>query len=28
MLLSRHIRLQVAFDHRHIFIDPAPDAAV
>ena len=28
MLLSRHIRLQVAFDHRHIFIDPAPDVAV
>ena len=28
MLLSRHIRLQVAFDHRHIFIDPNPDAAL
>jgi glutamate dehydrogenase len=28
MLLSRHIRLQAAFDHRHIFIDPAPDTAV
>jgi glutamate dehydrogenase len=28
MLLSRHIRLQVAFDHRHIFIDPSPDPAV
>jgi glutamate dehydrogenase len=27
MLLSRHIRLIAAFDHRHIFIDPAPDAA-
>jgi glutamate dehydrogenase len=27
MLLSRHIRLQAAFDHRHIFLDPAPDAA-
>jgi glutamate dehydrogenase len=27
MLLSRHIRLLAAFDHRHIFIDPAPDAA-
>jgi glutamate dehydrogenase len=27
MLLSRHIRLQAAFDHRHIFIDPAPDPA-
>ncbi|WHM38468.1 NAD-glutamate dehydrogenase [Streptomyces sp. BPTC-684] len=28
MLLSEHIRLVAAFDHRHIFIDPAPDAAV
>ncbi|WP_432835916.1 NAD-glutamate dehydrogenase [Dactylosporangium sp. CA-092794] len=27
MLLSRHIRLVAAFDHRHIFVDPAPDAA-
>ena len=27
MLLSRHIRLLAAFDHRNIFIDPAPDAA-
>ena len=27
MLLSRHIRLLAAFDHRHIFIDPAPDSA-
>ena len=27
MLLSPHIRLMLAFDHRHIFIDPAPDAA-
>ncbi|MFX8820987.1 NAD-glutamate dehydrogenase domain-containing protein, partial [Acinetobacter baumannii] len=27
MLLSRHIRLVAAFDHRNIFIDPAPDAA-
>ena len=26
MLLSRHIRLIAAFDHRHIFLDPAPDA--
>ena len=26
MLLSRHIRLVAAFDHRHIFIDPQPDA--
>jgi glutamate dehydrogenase len=25
MLLSRHIRLIAAFDHRHVFIDPAPD---
>ncbi|HPF26960.1 MAG TPA: NAD-glutamate dehydrogenase [Steroidobacteraceae bacterium] len=28
MLLSRHIRLQAAFNHLHIFIDPDPDAAV
>ncbi|MCH0566906.1 MULTISPECIES: NAD-glutamate dehydrogenase [unclassified Streptomyces] len=27
MLLSEHIRLVAAFDHRHIFIDPEPDAA-
>ncbi len=27
MLLSRHIRLLAAFDHRHVFIDPDPDAA-
>jgi glutamate dehydrogenase len=27
MLLSKHIRLVAAFDHRHIFIDPHPDAA-
>jgi glutamate dehydrogenase len=26
MLLSPHIHLVAAFDHRHIFIDPAPDA--
>ncbi len=26
MLLSDHIRLIAAFDHRHIFIDPNPDA--
>ncbi|MEV7287949.1 NAD-glutamate dehydrogenase [Streptomyces sp. NPDC093252] len=26
MLLSEHIRLVAAFDHRHIFIDPHPDA--
>jgi len=25
MLLSRHIRLVAAFDHRHIFFDPDPD---
>ncbi|WP_247826590.1 NAD-glutamate dehydrogenase [Arthrobacter antioxidans] len=28
MLLSEHIRLLAAFDHRHIFLDPTPDAAV
>ncbi|MET9669573.1 NAD-glutamate dehydrogenase [Streptomyces sp. NPDC006475] len=28
MLLSEHIRLIAAFDHRHIVIDPDPDAAV
>jgi len=28
MLLSRHIRLQAAFDHRHIFLDPEPDPAL
>ncbi|HEX8498132.1 MAG TPA: NAD-glutamate dehydrogenase, partial [Actinomycetales bacterium] len=27
MLLSQHVRLVAAFDHRHIFIDPQPDAA-
>ncbi|MGV9805621.1 NAD-glutamate dehydrogenase [Micromonospora chersina] len=27
MLLSQHIRLVAAFDHRHIFLDPDPDAA-
>src|SRR6185369_13058841 len=27
MLLSEHIRLVAAFDHRHIFIDPTPRAA-
>ena len=26
MLLSPHIRLVAAFDHRHIFLDPNPDA--
>ncbi|PPJ02016.1 NAD-glutamate dehydrogenase, partial [Nocardia nova] len=28
MLLSEHIRLVAAFDHRHIFIDPDPVAGV
>ena len=28
MLLSEHIQLVVAFDHRHIFIDPTPDTAI
>ena len=28
MLLSPHIRLRAAFDHRDIFFDPAPDPAV
>jgi glutamate dehydrogenase len=27
MLRSEHIRLVAAFDHRHIFLDPTPDAA-
>jgi glutamate dehydrogenase len=27
MLLSRHLRLQAAFNHQHIFLDPDPDAA-
>ena len=27
MLLSQHIRLVAAFDHRHVFVDPTPDAA-
>ena len=27
MLLSKHIRLVAAFDHRHIFLDPNPDSA-
>ncbi len=27
MLLSKHIRLLAAFDHRHIFLDPNADAA-
>jgi glutamate dehydrogenase len=25
MLLSRHIKLLAAFDHRHVFVDPNPD---
>src|SRR5205807_8008768 len=25
MLLSRHIKLVAAFDHRHLFLDPDPD---
>ena len=28
MLLSRAIRLVAAFDHRHVFLDPNPDAEV
>ncbi len=28
MLLSEHIRLVAAFDHRHIFLDPDPDPSV
>ncbi|MGY0061218.1 NAD-glutamate dehydrogenase [Streptomyces sp. LZ34] len=28
MLLSEHIRLVAAFDHRHIVLDPNPDSAV
>jgi glutamate dehydrogenase len=27
MLLSKHIKLVAAFDHRHLFIDPQPDPA-
>ncbi|TFD52292.1 NAD-glutamate dehydrogenase [Cryobacterium frigoriphilum] len=27
MLLSQHVRLIAAFDHRHIFLDPNPDPA-
>src|SRR5262249_36633650 len=26
MLLSRHTKLQAAFNHQHIFLDPSPDA--
>ena len=28
MLLSPHLRLVAAFDHRHVFVDPDPDAPV
>ncbi len=28
MLLSPHIKLVAAFDHRHVFLDPDPDPAV
>ncbi|HEX6452730.1 MAG TPA: NAD-glutamate dehydrogenase [Trebonia sp.] len=28
MLLSEHIKLVAAFDHRHVFVDPSPDPAV
>ncbi len=28
LLRSRHTRLLAAFDHRHVFLDPDPDAAV
>jgi glutamate dehydrogenase len=28
MLLSRHIRLQAAFNHLHIFLDPNPDEKI
>jgi glutamate dehydrogenase len=28
MLCSEHTRLVAAFDHRHVFVDPAPDPAV
>jgi glutamate dehydrogenase len=28
MLLSEHIRLVAAFDHRHVFLDPDPDPEV
>ncbi|GAA3556853.1 NAD-glutamate dehydrogenase [Microlunatus spumicola] len=27
MLLSEHVRLVAAFDHRHVFLDPDPDPA-
>src|SRR6202041_1631534 len=28
MLLSQHMKLLAAFDHRHVFVDPDPDPAV
>jgi glutamate dehydrogenase len=28
MLLSEHLQLVAAFDHRHVFVDPTPDPAV
>ncbi|MEU4422602.1 NAD-glutamate dehydrogenase [Actinoplanes sp. NPDC024001] len=28
MLLSQHIKLVAAFDHRHIFLDPGPDPEI
>lgn len=28
MLLSKHLKLIAAFDHRHIFLDPNPDAQI
>jgi glutamate dehydrogenase len=28
MLMSEHIRLIAAFDHRHVFLDPNPDVAL
>jgi glutamate dehydrogenase len=28
MLLSKHLKLVAAFDHRHVFLDPNPDPAV
>ena len=27
MMMSGHLRLLAAFDHRHVFVDPDPDAA-
>ncbi|HZA29994.1 MAG TPA: NAD-glutamate dehydrogenase [Propionibacteriaceae bacterium] len=28
MLLSEHLKLLAAFDHRHVFLDPTPDASI